>query len=303
MFLQATELPVHVDLKLRLCLHSHIASLAIEDDAVLNELVALKTKFVSTGSACWAQLCHLPIVSAARTKLLWYFFFTKSFVMPGKMRNLCLFLRCLFEARWASHEHWDWHFTLQWPQFQSLSFPLSLARISMIASWLSFDSYLSVKSLSSSCGKSGGIFEETWVCCWAGITVTWCSSWLGGGIWADADGCCFLSFSTCASEVTCCSHSSKFFDRYPHIMQWRLILRVRIRRASWFLCFLEEPKINIRLAKCHRKVHQFFSSNEEITWMFVLLFILATQFNCIAILPSSTMIQQHDLKLRNFQCQ
>lgn len=192
-----------------------------------------------------------PIVSAARTKLFWYFRLTMSFEIPGYVWNLCLLFWCFFEARWAFHEHSDWHVTEQWEHFHSF---LSFARIWCSASSLScfcrFDDSssscfcnLSVSSRSSFGGRSGGIFRVEGGGAWKLFVCIWmlCDTAPGGGIPIGLTGIGLyrLALSVCFSLVTWSSQSSYDFDKYPQITQFRLIDRLLIKCLSWFLCFLE----------------------------------------------------------------
>lgn len=178
------------------------------------------------------------MVSAARTKLLWYFLLTNSFEIPGYVWNLCLFFRCLCEARWASHEQIDWHVTLQCTQLHSF-LSLFFATICLTASWLSFPWIFAVNSNSSFGGNNGGIAESVCAGGWScGIGCIWWTCCPGGGIAIHAIGLYLFTLSTCLSLVTCNSHSSNVFDKHPQIKQFKSIFFDLIRNFSWFLCFL-----------------------------------------------------------------
>lgn len=229
----------HVNLKLKLCLHSAVASFAVKNYSIFNEFVTLNWDFYYYWGF-WEWLHHSPNVSAALTKLFWYFVFTNSFEIPGYVWNLCLFFLCFFDARWASQEHIDWQLTLQWEQLYSFR---SFATIWWRAFWISLSWNFEVNSMSSSGGKSGwgtwfvpaGCIGGFDCCCWFDV----CGTEACGGATTIGIGLYLLAFSTCRSLVTCNSHSSNFLDRYPQIRQFKSIDRVFILVLSWFLCFLK----------------------------------------------------------------
>lgn len=188
-----------------------------------------------------------PIVSAARTKLLWYFRFTNSFDIPGYVWNLCLFFLCFLELRWASHEQADWQMTLQCTQFHSF---LSFAIIWCRAFWLSLSWSFSVSSSSSFGGRSGGIDDAVDGWTKAGIW-TFCVCADGGGIATGTGiGLYLFALSTCFSLVTWSSQSSGDFDKYPQMMQFKSMDRDRTKWFNWFLCFLQIEILNLQRLNC-----------------------------------------------------
>lgn len=155
------------------------------------------------------------------------------------MWNLCLFFRCFFEIRWASHEHCDWQVTEQCTQFHSF---LSFAKIWTSAFSLSCFWNLLVNSISSNGGSRGGIdgADDDGSCCWL-FSLIWILLLIavGGGI-CTGIGLYRFALSVCFSLVTCSSQSINDFDKCPQMMQFRSIDRELIKCFNWFLCFLKK---------------------------------------------------------------